>query len=208
MRFVWSVMLCCLSNFGFGQTANGLRRQEKTEKLSEVEVESRGSGSAASFTCHKSKAKKTMRFILAPLLLGRASAQITRTCSFVHTEVEEIYVEDVSGAGASRKLGGEQIYYTKAYVKIANAMNDSVDHRSLSISGEWSNSTSSPNLVPFKGLYCDCTSRLATRSEFYCPVTSKSCEVWRGLNGGDDYSVSCTSENWMVAYARYVCDHV
>lgn len=190
---------CCWSNFGFGQI-------EADRVESSLYLLSSKSEAALQrpFTCHKSNAKKTMRLILAPLLLSGASAQITRTCSFVHTEVEEIYVEDVSGAGASRKLRGEQIYYTKAYVKIANALDDSVEQRNLSMSGEWSNSTSSPNLVPFKGLYCDCTSRLPTRSEFYCPVTSKSCEVWRGLNGGDDYSVSCTSENWMVAYARYV----
>lgn len=139
--------------------------------------------------------------LLLSILLSGAGAQITRTCSFVDTEVEDIYVEDVSGTGASRNLRGRHVDYTEAFVEIANADEDSTKNRKLSIGGEWVNSTAR-NIVPFKGLYCACTSRLPTRRDYYCPVTSKSCEVWRGFNGGDDYSVSCTNENWMVAYAR------
>ena len=119
----------------------------------------------------------------------------------MHTNVEEIYIEAVA-SGAGRSLRGQHVNLTRALIKV-----DVVAKRNLGvreISENTNITTNNTTLVPFKGLYCDCTSRLPTDSNFYCPVTSKSCEVWRGFSGSDDYSVSCTNENWMVAYARYM----
>jgi hypothetical protein len=92
--------------------------------------------------------------------------------------------------------------YTKAFIKIANHENDSAEEP-LAMAGQLGNSTTL-SIVPFDGHYCECTTRLATKDSFYCPVTSSSCEVWTGFKSKDNYSVSCTNENWMVAYARYV----
>ena len=151
--------------------------------------------------CISSISSMKKRWLIAVLLICRANGQVTRTCSFMHSDVEEIYIEDVA-SGVARGLRGRHTDLTRAFIKV-----DVVGERDLGAREQSENTNATtPNttLVPFKGLYCDCTSRLPTKSNFYCPVTSNSCEVWRGFSNSDDYSVSCTNENWMVAYARYM----
>eukprot|EP00956_Cyclotella_meneghiniana_P003453 scaffold4205_cov75-Cyclotella_meneghiniana.AAC.2 len=141
------------------------------------------------------------RLLLAALIAGSVKGQVTRTCSFRHMNPEDIYVENNASA-TRRLLRGWNREHTRALVKVAN-MNDATDRKLENQEGQ-ANATTTPKLLPFKGLYCDCTGRLPTNNNFYCPVTSKSCEVWNGYGSGEEYTVTCTSENWMVAYARYM----
>ena len=142
------------------------------------------------------------RLLLAALTASNVKGQVTRTCSFRHMNPEDIYVEDNESATKRRLLRGRNSEYTPALLKVAN-INDKTD-RKLENPVDHANNTTTPKLLPFKGLYCDCTGRLPTNTNFYCPVTSKSCEVWNGYGSGEEYTVTCTSENWMVAYARYM----
>jgi len=149
-----------------------------------------------------------IHLLLAALLLGNVKGQVIRTCSFVNTEPEEIYIEDVSGS--TRNLRDNAVDRTKAKIKIAPIGEGHVIfERMISTILESTNSTASsavsPNIVPFQGLHCNCTGSLTTTINFYCPVTSKSCEVVREYSSSnEDYSVLCTNENWMVTYARHM----
>ncbi|KAL7486761.1 hypothetical protein ACHAW6_012355 [Cyclotella cf. meneghiniana] len=140
------------------------------------------------------------------LLFSCVRGQMTRTCGLFRNQVENIYVEDVSGE--IRRLRGKQTDYIGAFVKVEHLDLDNSFQRWIEVSGEINaenknQSTSHHNLIPFKGLHCDCTSRLPTTESFYCPVSSTACQVWRSFRN-DDYRVSCTNENWKVSYARYM----
>jgi hypothetical protein len=137
-----------------------------------------------------------LRLLLVASLSVRASGQITRTCSVVRQEIEDIFVEDV--VGAARNLRGRHVDYTTAFVKV------DISQRMMAMrpqSDDKTGNSTTLDIVPFKGLYCDCTSRLPTTDKFYCPAKSTSCEVWSGYIS-DEYRVSCTNENWMVSYSR------
>ena len=135
-----------------------------------------------------------------------ASGQMTRTCGLFRNQVENIYVEDVSGE--VRRLRGKQTDHIGAFVKVEHLDSDNSVQRWMEVNGEinaknYNQSSSNHNLIPFQGLHCDCTSRLPTTENFYCPVSSTACQVWRSFRS-DDYRVSCTNENWKVSYARYM----
>jgi hypothetical protein len=150
-----------------------------------------------------------VHLLISTLLLSSVTGQITRSCPLQNKAVENIYVENVSSGLRSRNLRGRPMGYTRAFVKASDAGGDVSFQRLMEATetnaeDEEQSSVIPGSITPFQGYFCDCTQRIPTASNYYCPVSSTTCEVWRSLYNDDDYRVSCTNENWKISYARYM----